>query len=197
MERMIHMKRKLFCIAMALALTLLAACGGGKPASSGGQAGSGAQGSQSAAPAASGGAEAASSQEAGGWRCAFRTAQGAEIAVNDDMAAALDALGEPQSYFEAESCAFEGLDKTYTYPGFVITTRPEGDKDFINSIRLTDDSVTTPEGLYIGSTADEVTAVYGESAGEQENYLTFVQDGLSLNFLLENGAVTSIEYLPA
>ena len=35
--------------------------------------------------------------------------------VNQDMTEVLAAEGEPLSYFEAESCAFNGLDKTYTY----------------------------------------------------------------------------------
>ena len=107
----------------------------------------------------------------------------------------LAALGEPQSYFEAESCAFEGLDKTYTYSGFVITTRPEGEKDYVNSILLTDDSVTTPEGIFIGSSGDDVIAAYGQSPAGFATLLTYTKNGTVLNFVLSEDKVISIEYL--
>ena len=119
------------------------------------------------------------------------------IAINDNMADVLSALGESQSYFEAASCAFDGLDKTYTYSGFIITTRPDGEEDFVNSILLTDDSVTTPEGAYIGSTLEEVTAAYGEAAPSESGVLTYTKGDTSLNIILQDGVVASIEYLPA
>src|SRR5690554_780670 len=40
------------------------------------------------------------------------------IYMNTDVVPVIDALGEELHYFEAESCAFKGLDKFYTYPGF-------------------------------------------------------------------------------
>lgn len=118
------------------------------------------------------------------------------IAIDQDMAEVLTALGEPQSYFEAASCAFEGLDKTYTYGGFQVLTRPDGDKDYVNSILLTDDSVTTPEGLYIGASKEDVTAVYGEGESLGSGIM-YTKENVTLSFILENDAVISIEYLPA
>lgn len=112
------------------------------------------------------------------------------------MTEVLDALGEANSYFEAASCAFEGLDKTYTYSGFVITTRPDGDEDYVNSILLTDDSVTTAEGIYIGSTQTDVLAAYGQ-ANVENDVIQYTLDNTTLNFILKDGAVISIEYIPA
>ena len=123
-------------------------------------------------------------------------AGGSAVSIDQDMAEVLAALGEAQSYFEAASCAFEGLDKTYTYPGFQIVTRPDGDKDYVNSILLTDDSVTTPEGLYIGSSKEDVTAAYGEGE-ESGSSIMYTKDNTALSFILEGGKVISIEYLPA
>lgn len=122
--------------------------------------------------------------------------KGCTMYVDQDMAEVLAVLGEANSYYEAASCAFEGLDKTYTYNGFVITTRPDGDKDYINSIELTDDSVTTAEGLYIGNTVAEVQAVLGE--GEpMGNSVTYTKGNTVLQFVTENDVVTSICYLSA
>ncbi len=179
------MNKKLLALALALGLSLsLTACGGGNDA-----------------PAGSENTTPQESAQAGGGNTAdtfvFATADGVEVAVNEDMADVLAALGQEQSYFEAESCAFEGLDKTYTYPGFVITTRPDGDKDYVNSIRLTDDTVSTGEGVYIGSSESDVTTAYGESSSDTEGMLSYTAGDVALNFILEDGVVTSIEYLPA
>ena len=126
----------------------------------------------------------------------FTAPNGVTVAIDDDMAQVLEALGEPRSYFEAASCAFEGLDKTYTYPGFQIITRPEGDKDYVNSILLTDDSVTTQEGIYIGGSKDDITAAYG--AGEETgSAIMYTKDNVTLSFILEGDKIISIEYLPA
>lgn len=119
------------------------------------------------------------------------------IAPDADMADVLAALGEPQSYFEAESCAFEGLDKTYTYAGFVIETRPDGEQDYVNSILLTDDSVATDEGIYIGSSRADVLAAYGETDESVPTLLSYTKGGCTLSFILDGDSVVSIEYLPA
>lgn len=187
------MKRNLLCSLLALAMVLsLAACGGKEqPGGSGGQTSQPGQTSQSAQPGQStqpGGAGVA--------EYVFRSGD-TVVSIDQDMAEVLAALGEPKEYFEAESCAFEGMDKTYTYSGFVITTRPEGEKDFVNSILLTDDSAATPEGIYLGSAADDVTAAYGESAGATDTFLPYTKGNTSLNFVLSGGKVISIEYLPA
>lgn len=176
------MKRNLLCGLLALAMALsLAACGSSdQPAASG---------SPSNQPAQS-------QQPAGVSEYVFQTGS-TTLSIDQDMAEVLSALGEAKQYFEAASCAFEGLDKTYTYSGFSITTRPDGDKDFVNSIILTDDSVTTPEGLYIGSTADDVTAAYGECPDATDTFLSYTKGNTALNFVLEDGKVVSIEYLAA
>lgn len=175
------MKQKFAALALALGLTLsLAACGGGNAPAGG----------ESPAPQNS-----AAPQAAGAY--VFTAGDGVTVSVDEDMAQVLTDLGEAQSYFEAESCAFEGLDKTYTYPGFVITTRPDGENDYVNSIRLTDDSVSTVEGVYIGSSEADVKAAYGEDGGADQGMLSYTAGGVSLNFILEDGAVISIEYLPA
>ena len=70
-----------------------------------------------------------------------------------------------------------------------------GDKDYVNSILLTDDSVTTPEGVYIGSSDADVRAAYGEDAGTLSGALCYTKGGTDLNFILEDGKVISIEYL--
>lgn len=178
------MKQRIISIFMSCAvLASLAACGGNP---------SGNTSNPSSSPAGSTGSPA----PAKGADAFSFTVNGTEVAINENMAEALAALGEPQSYFEAESCAFEGLDKTYTYAGFVITTYPDGEQDFINSIRLTDDSTATREGVYIGCTADQVRAAYGDAEDGPVGALSYTKGDAALNFILEGDVVISIEYLP-
>ena len=178
------MKKKLLSLLLALGLTAsLAACSGGEDAQTT------APDSSSAQPA-----ETSAVQESGSY--VFQSA-GTDIAIDANMADVLAALGESQSYFEAASCAFDGLDKTYTYSGFIITTRPDGEEDFVNSILLTDDSVTTPEGAYIGCTLDQVTAAYGAAEPSETGVLAYTKGSTTLNFILKDDVVASIEYLPA
>ena len=183
------MKKRLFCTLLALSLTAaLAACGsqGETP---------GGQGTET--PETSGQDGAGGQASAGSYTFAVSKAGGYIVAIDDNMADVLAALGEPLSYFEATSCAFEGLDKTYTYSGFSITTRPDEDlQDYVNLILLTDDSVSTQEGVYIGCSADDVTAAYGEGS-RTENVIRYTKGNSAMNFILEGDKVISIEYLPA
>lgn len=178
------MKQRIISILLSLAaLVSLTACGGNSAGNTPNSGGGSAGGAGSSAPEK-------------GAAFSFAT-DGTEVTVNDDMAGVLAALGEPQSYFEAESCAFEGLDKTYTYAGFVITTYPDGERDFINSIRLTDDSATTQEGAYIGCTADQIREIYGDAEDGPVSALSYTNGDTTLNFILDGDTVISIEYLPA
>ena len=184
------MKRPIFCTLTALALSVgLTACGGGETAQTPAPA------VPSAPPAAQSSAPTESQGPAAPEQYVFQAGD-FTIAVDQDMAEVLTALGESQSYFEAASCAFEGLDKTYTYSGFQITTRPDGDKDYVNSILLTDDSASTPEGVYIGSSKEDVAAAYGEGE-ETGSAIMYTKENVTLSFILEGDKVISIEYLPA
>lgn len=117
------------------------------------------------------------------------------IYMNTDVAPVIDALGESIHYFEEESCAFKGLDKFYTYAGFEITTYPLEGKDYISTIYLMDDTVSTPEGVYLGSTIDEMIAAYGEDYIESSGTYTYVKDDSKLQFIAMDDEIISITYL--
>ncbi|MCL2718199.1 MAG: hypothetical protein FWE14_05410 [Lachnospiraceae bacterium] len=122
------------------------------------------------------------------------THSGTIIAIDSDFAPILKALGEPRAYFEAESCAFEGLDKIYTYFGFEIDTYPQGDRDFVSAIVLKDDTVATNEGLRIGSSRAEMEAAYGTPRINDNGQLIYDKDGMRLCFIIDGETVISIEY---
>ncbi len=119
-----------------------------------------------------------------------------EISVDMDMAEVLTALGEPVKYEESNSCAFVGLDKVYTYPGFTIQTRPDGEKDYVYIISFTDDSVNTNEGIYIGQSVEDVRAAYKDYTPLplSSNILAYSDKNTTIRFTIRDNAVTSIQY---
>lgn len=116
------------------------------------------------------------------------------MSIHGDAAAAVAALGEAKSYNEETSCAFEGLDKTYYYGGFYLETYPQGEKDMISSIWFADDSVATAEGVCIGDDAAKVEQAYGADAYNGTNAYELTKGASKLTVLLQDGAVSSIQY---
>ena len=91
------------------------------------------------------------------------TYKNVKIIPGAEIAPIVAALGQPQNYMESPSCAFTGLDKIYTYPHFMIYSYPMNNVDYVYMVTLTDDIVSTDEGVKIGIdissavTATEIT----------------------------------------
>ncbi len=169
--------KKIFALILALTMVLaLAACGGETP--------------ETTAPAAPE-VQGPTQPDASSWKY---TVQGVDILMHADAAPVLAALGEAVSYTEEASCAFTGLDKTYYYGGFYLQTYPLGDADYIYSLWLVDDSSTTPEGIYIGSTQAEVEAAYGAESFNGSNAYILKGTTSTLTIILTDGIVSSIQY---
>lgn len=173
--------KKWLGVVLAAGMVMMTACGG-NPAegSSGAVQGSGSSGAQGTAVSQKG---------------YVFTHNGTTVSVDQDMSDVLKGLGEAASYFEAPSCAFEGLDKVYTYNGFTIDTYPQDGKDLVSAITLTDDIVTTAEGVYNGSSLADVTAAYGTDYAEEGGMVVYKKDGMKLCFIVQDDVVTSIQYL--
>ena len=117
----------------------------------------------------------------------------AMIEMNADASAVVEELGEANDYFESESCAFEGLDKVYSYPGFQLKTYPVDDKDYVLSVVFMDDTVSTDEGISIGSTKDEVTEAYGEPSSESSTEMVYEKGDTELKVGLDGDSVATLE----
>lgn len=133
---------------------------------------------------------AANTDEAGYY---FTTPNGVKVEFDVPAKAVLDAIGGDPSYEESASCAFEGLDKTYGYGGYFITTYPNGDKDYIYSAWFVDDSITTAEGIYVGSSKADVEAAYGAGCIDGDS-ATLTKGNTELVIILEDDAVVEIQY---
>ncbi len=119
---------------------------------------------------------------------------GVSVTMDADAAPIIEKLGEPASYFEAASCAFEGLDKMYTYSGFEIDTYPVGDKDYVSSVILKDDSVSTAEGICIGDSLEKLQQTYDGEGEENSGMRVYEKDGMKLCFIMQGQDIIAIEY---
>lgn len=136
------------------------------------------------------GSQSAPGEEADGLAFVYN---GTTIQPNALAEPILSALGEPKSYTEETSCAFDGLDKTYFYGSFYLQTYPAADGDRVFCLWLVDDTVTTPEGVYIGSTEQQVKDAYGEDCLNGSSCIV-TQGDCKLTIVLTDGAVSSIVY---
>lgn len=120
--------------------------------------------------------------------------QGVTITPDMNTNEFLEQLGEPLHYYEVKSCAFEGMDKIYTYTSFEISTYPNGENDLVSYIYFKDDTVTTEEGAYIGMSKADVLELYGDGYVESAGAYVYSKGGMELRFVFEGESLISIEY---
>lgn len=82
-------------------------------------------------------------------------------------------LGEDYEYAEGKSCAYDGLDKTYTYEAVEFFTNPLSDGDMVSEIYTESDTVTTTKEIAVGATKAEVLAAYGTATKDANNMLVY------------------------
>ena len=124
-------------------------------------------------------------------------AGGVEIKVGGDADAVVSALGEAQNLVETPSCGGGAEpDREYTYAGFKFNTVNENGKNKIVKLIITDDSISTPEGIFIGDGREAVIEVYGENFTENASGTLIYTDGeVSLMFGIVGGCVSAIHYV--
>jgi hypothetical protein len=175
--------KKLLAIAIALVLPalLLAGCSANEQTQGG---------------AADSGASAAGSFSAGDIALVI---DGKTYRCAEDVSSLLKDLGDQYTYSEAISCAYDGLDKTYSYENADVYTYPDGEIDRVSEITVYGGDVSTPKGLKIGDSVARLEELYG--AGYEEAGITLVYqlpakqenaEGASLYVTVEDNAITAI-----
>lgn len=186
------MNKKILSVMMAsvMALSVVACSSGDEDTApvvlSGGQAAESVEG-------ANGEADSDSEEAASSDAYVFEY-NGIVIEMNAHADEVIAALGGNPTYFEAPSCAYEGMDKVYTYNSIVVRSYTRDGEDFIAAVELKDDTVATAEGIRIGSTEEEVRAAYGEDGTEGTTGIEYTRGDSFISFIFEDGKVVAITY---
>lgn len=128
------------------------------------------------------------------------TFRGQSYALLEDAAGLLQVLGEDFQYTEAESCVYEGMDKTFDYGTICVYTIPSATTDLIDGIDVYDVSVTTARNISVGASREEVLLAYGPQAGDESDLVYNTSGDISrlgdpkLTFLMEGDRVVAISY---
>lgn len=124
---------------------------------------------------------------------------GETFRCGEDVTGLLKKLGDDYTYSEAISCAYDGLDKAFSYDDFDVYTYPDGDTDRVSEITVYTAGVNTPKGLKVGDTVEDLERLYGK--GYTEEGITLVYEiepkqdnaeGASLYVVVEDGVISSI-----
>lgn len=113
----------------------------------------------------------------------------------------IEELGAYVSLNESASCGgIPGKDRVYTYEGFRVKTTPAaGGGNEVCQIELTDDSLQTPEGLYIGMSVEEAKAAmsgHGTYAASGAGF-SYTKGNCKLQISVRGDVVSGIAYLTA
>lgn len=129
----------------------------------------------------------------------FETKDGVKITLGAPSDAIMEKLGAHTSVNSSESCGgFTGKDYVYTYQGFRVSTTPAKSGQIVCKVELIDDSVKTPQGLYIGmSRTDAQTAMKGMTAETVGENLVYTAGNVKLQVVFRNDTVTGILYVTA
>ncbi len=173
------MIKRLLMTAMAMVMCAgLLACGGGNNDTAGGNVNE---------------TKTQKQDEAKGY--AFESS-GTAIEINSKVETYTNKFGEPKGgYYEAKSCAFEGLDKFWYYDGFTIQAYQKDGADLVYSVTLTDDTEKTKEGVKIGDTKDKMTSVYGSSFKADGTMCSYEAGNMKLEFNIKDDVIISIAYM--
>lgn len=104
------------------------------------------------------------------------------------------ALPEALSRFEAPSCAFQGVDITYSYENLEIVTYDEGKGEKLYSIYFLTPDAKTAEGLSISATRQDMITCYGQPTSEENGQCIYRRGDTELAVLFNGDTVISIEY---
>lgn len=86
---------------------------------------------------------------------------GFEIAPGSKVDSALLAFGDDYDRMEVASCAYQGVDIVYTYPGFTLYAYTDAGVEYINVIEVTN-SLIDCGGISVGDSLKKARDLYGE-----------------------------------
>lgn len=121
------------------------------------------------------------------------------IGLFDDANEILSALPAPTGTFEAESCAYQGMDCFYYYDGFQLMVNDIDGERRITSISIKDDLFKTPQGIKFGMSRADAKALMAPldlELTEDADILQYIDHKTSLKFRFDLDKLVAAEYSP-
>ena len=132
--------------------------------------------------------------QGGGYGELYFEADGVRFGIFDEAEPVLSALPAYRATFTGETCAFDSYDVYYYYAGFQIMVNEIDGTARITAITVADDTIKTPQGLYIGMPEQDAYAAL-PALSERDGSLA---DGTAqLNVVFRDGVVAGIVYTPS
>lgn len=122
------------------------------------------------------------------------TSKGLTIKIDGSVTEYVDKLGEPTGYYEAKSCAFDGMDKFWYYDGFTLQGYQKDGADLLYAITFDDDTVKTEEGVKIGDSKDKMTSAYGTDYSQDGTVYSYASGNMNLQFTVKDDVIMGITY---
>lgn len=117
-----------------------------------------------------------------------------KIAMGDDVEAAVEILGEEFEYFEAPSCAVDGVDMFYYYRNVTLVANEIDGRKIVTGLWLLNDAVETAEGIRINSDYEEVLATYGSEYERKGDIMIYSGKNVELSIGITERKVSTLEY---
>ncbi len=118
-----------------------------------------------------------------------------EMCIDGNVSDYVAKLGTPSGgYYEAKSCAFEGMDKFWYYDGFTLQAYQKDGVDAVYAITFDDDTVKTVEGVKIGDGKDKMVVAYGNDYKQDASVYKYASGNMELQFTVKDDVIMGITY---
>ncbi len=126
----------------------------------------------------------------------YITYNGNKIELGADATALLGPLGTPISESEMGACGDMGTVTKYVYDTIELFVLKNGSKATVDQITFRSDLIKTPEGITIGSSADDVIKAIGENCAKKtDSEIRYTNGKKNIKFTLRDGSVTGVDYM--
>ena len=118
-----------------------------------------------------------------------------KVELGADAEGIISALGTPKSTEDKGNCGGQGTLTMYAYASVTVYVLDTGKSKTIDQITLLDDSVSTPEGIKIGSAQSDVKTKCKTPTKSTDTYYTYTSGNNNLKFNFRDGSVSEINYI--
>ncbi len=116
------------------------------------------------------------------------------VSIGDNWSDVQKKLGEYNSTFVAESCAYQGTDRYYYYNDFEIMTSEIDGKELLTDIFVNKENVPATNGVCVGMGLSDMAAKMGPANKTTENTYIYYGENVNVQINTKDDKVISIEY---